>query len=839
MALSEEHNTDATEEVDADSLTNFLNTIKQYTEHYMQLANDDSIPKEYLNLIHQNDQYLEHEDHNNADLDIMSSCNDDNCFSLANFISIMNKYNENYAEIATDLDESDLIDILNDYLHLMHQHEDQFEVIFNDLKYCDINKCVKYQRYYRNQIRSHSNSDSSKVNNVTFCLFDKMHCYFQHSYDVGHRLTSNELQDIDQITNESKYDDENVLNKYIFNDKLLEINKRIKLKRLENKRFHSNTNTVTVSKYNQLFEVTETKQEIHSKMYSFGHAFKYGYDGEKQYSNAMIKVFPKYESFKQELLEKYNNIETLNIDQYNQEYKKANIHLNSYFCKHNPSFQPYNDTNFQSGYSSTKWTLHLEYVLALMVYCNFDKLQYIFSKTYREHIEQRSEELIKNDINHENFYYWGKYLKIAVKQFGVKFGELSVSKFYHGVNQKMYLPRYSGINGQNGININGPLSTSSSYDVAVIFADNAGAILTFEEQGGSRASTGRCFPTAWLSDYSSEKECLFLQSGSAFCVSNIIEIDTGYEYKNVLKAAGLINTIMNAADEEQMMKDMNDSMRDLIKVFFEDKLLESTTISTHKPLSMTKLAKHIVDSGFDNVYEMEIDYYSFRKYAVDIMPFLLHTECEWINLKLIKILFPNVNSIIISNIKLNPKIFEYILQLTEISNSKLRLIQIEYISKSNEKLFTEIMQKYSLEYRKRGWFIYGSHDFENTVFIEQCNELEFIAQVMSMMNKIYFYDANSYIAQLIEKLTKSVIYGNYVNDVKQKEFSAYCAKQVFVEVIWNIFSSNKESYLFKLLLHSNIKNWIKIDVLIQLFPNIKTLQISGCDLNIMILDNIW
>ena len=57
-----------------------------------------------------------------------------------------------------------------------------------------------------------------------------------------------------------------------------------------------------------------------------------------------------------------------------------------------------------------------------MIYCNYDVLQYEFSKTYRESISK-----------HNNFYHLGKYLKMAVRRFGTVINEGAVKTFYHGV----------------------------------------------------------------------------------------------------------------------------------------------------------------------------------------------------------------------------------------------------------------------------------------------------------------------------------------------------------------------------------------------------------------------
>ncbi len=65
-----------------------------------------------------------------------------------------------------------------------------------------------------------------------------------------------------------------------------------------------------------------------------------------------------------------NDIATMNVEQFNNEYKKSQIHFNSRHCKNMVS-------------CNEKIVLTLQHVLVLMIYCNYTNLQNQFSKTYR------------------------------------------------------------------------------------------------------------------------------------------------------------------------------------------------------------------------------------------------------------------------------------------------------------------------------------------------------------------------------------------------------------------------------------------------------------------------
>eukprot|EP01084_Bolivina_argentea_P319562 554273_1 len=107
--------------------------------------------------------------------------------------------------------------------------------------------------------------------------------------------------------------------------------------------------------------------------------------------------------FKQELIQ--NPFAPINIDLYKGEYRKAQIKLASKYCKTNHHFQSHDQKCFDDVYQVIHWKFKLEYIMAMMLYCNYTALQYAFSKTYREN----------RGNNHKYFYFWGMYLKICMQ----------------------------------------------------------------------------------------------------------------------------------------------------------------------------------------------------------------------------------------------------------------------------------------------------------------------------------------------------------------------------------------------------------------------------------------
>eukprot|EP01084_Bolivina_argentea_P215687 366243_1 len=313
-------------------------------------------------------------------------CKDNkDCKILQEFLQFLMKYNKHCEEISNDIDNSKLLQIVNDYLHLLHEHDnnDQINYIVDKLGECDVSQCKLFSRNYTKRI----NNTETYACTVAYSVIDKIHCYFQHCYDTGNRLSPEDQMQLDKCMNDEK-DSGTTFDKYAINQRIIGMKKILIIKQKQNV-INSNS-TLIRNKYNQLF--TEEKHNLHKQnidvdntsVYSFGYSFKYGYDDERLNDDEYIDVTNKYKSFKEELTQ--HNINNLAIEQYNIEYTKANIHFRSYFC-----------AKTYKSIQNKSFPFLIEYILALMIYCNYDKLQCEFSKTYRDN-EGRY---------HNQFYFLG------------------------------------------------------------------------------------------------------------------------------------------------------------------------------------------------------------------------------------------------------------------------------------------------------------------------------------------------------------------------------------------------------------------------------------------------
>eukprot|EP01084_Bolivina_argentea_P052975 97253_1 len=292
---------------------------------------------------------------------------------------IMNKYNTH----SQSTDDVDIHLIVNDFLSLLQKHneDDEFEYIYQAFGgVCGIQKCQSFRRNYRNRIDVTIKAvhNITVIHSVKMQILDRIHCFYQHSFDIGYRMNFNDRLYLKN--NPYKQD------KYCLQKKQL-----AKLKQLLSSKHQMCWNNM---KFNQL-NFQNVRQNSLEPTYSFGYKFMYGYDNEDRYDDNNIfgsktlgiAVSRKYYSLKAEMI--YNKISRMNIVQFNNEYKKAMAHFVSDYCK--KQFK-------HTKHSHEHRNVDIQHLLALMIYCNYDHLQYEFSKTYRE----------QHGEKHHEYYHLGK-----------------------------------------------------------------------------------------------------------------------------------------------------------------------------------------------------------------------------------------------------------------------------------------------------------------------------------------------------------------------------------------------------------------------------------------------
>eukprot|EP01084_Bolivina_argentea_P301536 520241_1 len=362
-----------------------------------------------------------------------------NCIQLDQLIELMQQY-KNGSMALIDIDSINTLKILNWFLHLLQSHnnnDEEFEYIANLFGSCNICKCTIFHRNCRDKFKiTHQQIHVAKSN---IRILDKIHCFYMHCYDIGNRLSSVDRKIINQMVEQKHNGDEFVdYMKFHMMKKINETKEKHKCVEVLNNR--------SIHKFNQL---SELKQPIppnyQYNIYAFGSEIIYGcndfeYSANIAYENSVIEVEPKYKTIKQELLT--NSIQVLLVQQFDNEFETAMLH-------------------FQSNYRNANYaSMQFEVVLALMIYCNYSQLSYVFSKTYRENTKQ-----------HCNYYHLGKYLKMSVHLHGTTVANGKISTFYHGIGEQLLFSDLFGNDGC-GVAIYCPLSTSSVLAVAINFTNN-------------------------------------------------------------------------------------------------------------------------------------------------------------------------------------------------------------------------------------------------------------------------------------------------------------------------------------------------------------------------------
>eukprot|EP01084_Bolivina_argentea_P272926 464810_1 len=554
---------------------------------------------------------------------------------------------------------------LDAFLHLLEQHSNddvQFQYIYDTMGgKCDISHCKLFSRHYRD--RNLCNNDHCY--NINQQILDKIHSFFIHSYDIVHRLTCEELLLLHNISNtqESKCDQNTFIDtKTVTLSKIISNKPKLLPKEAMKRRF---------DRYQPLND--ENKETV-DKKYEFGVLFDYDNDEKKE--AVPIPVFGKYSSVKEELTG--NALCALNMSQFNHEMQKASIHYNSAYRRNN---RDWND-------------IMIDHVLALMIYCNYNDLQNIFSKTYyiNEYIQK-----------HNEFYHLGKYISVAVNTFGSSMSNGNVnwvrngpSRLYHGTGETLLFERLYGLTS-DGISIYAPLSTSSSIEVAMNFTNhNNGMMIEF----GPTGNNSKYFKLAWLSDFPNEKEHLFIQNQGTLSIANITDARTGVEFDCILKAIRVLQEITSYVNRANFTNgldfgnilDITDNEAQFIAGILSHQLSIKLPDQWEPFKSLHEYGVQLFNLYCVNKTALGINFMN-KKDWLFFHGLLFHTEYEyeWIKLDLLKILFPSILEMRIENLKFCHEMFKDILKY--LTDGKCQRIEMQ-IRNIDGKKATSLISKY-------------------------------------------------------------------------------------------------------------------------------------------------
>eukprot|EP01084_Bolivina_argentea_P145842 255518_1 len=752
-----------------------------------------------------------------------------NCLYFKRFMVLMNEYSNNEHRLMTSIH---IKRILDDYLHLITTHHSSYEfaLIVNNLCDCDISHCQCIIRNTRNRDDSVVENEQ-KINAQDIALqdiMDKIHCFYHHSIDTGHRLTFQQNQKISNFETEisnnmHKLDD---LSGYLVDKAFHKIKKMLELNRKKYKLMNNNSVNRRNHNYkyisNQLFpdiDVKESKENINAtdswSIYHSGKQFLYGYDTEHKISgisdydrltekniefdnSKAIIVSPKYADLKEELTN--NGIKCLGITQYNVEYQKALYHFSTQHRQ-----KQYNNMN-------------VENILSLLVYCNCDGLQNEFSKTYRS----------DNGMLHNNFFHMGKNLKMSVhsrNKTGPNCGCCGEQRvYYHGISQILTFPLYGMENydanvysRRAGIHIHGPLSTSACRDVAMNFADISGLIVQFKDNNSKhRRFSPDPMNVSWLSDYPHEQEHLYIQNMFKLQIFSILEVQTGTDHTFLLAA---LNIISGGFDSYAPPK--------FIDAIIQDRL--SGKFAKYKPFTqLSEYGRKICDVYFNQTKQI-----SLAKLQWSHLGFwnVQKKFDEWVNLGLLMVVFPNLEKVTVHVQNITCMVFDDIQSLFTKCDKPIKICIKSYGSNS-----LQFLKKYYLSFGKINCFVYNTGQFEPisrisngyfNIFVERCSLDTFVLFLIDCMDIIVYNDVNN-ISSLIKGLLERKISNVATTHNQQKQFNQHTDCKL--EIVINHAKLKSDSLFSGLQMFLTAQKYcLDIKKIQIVFPNLQRLKITDVD----------
>eukprot|EP01084_Bolivina_argentea_P032233 59614_1 len=586
------------------------------------------------------------------------SCNGyiDECSYMLSLKHIMQKYCDYQYKHCKNIRQK-----LNEFHHLLlcHTTDKEFERIYNLFGgHCDLEECSVYSRHYRNA-KNIATENLECKDIAAIQLLDTIHCFYSHTFDIGHMLTSKQKKIIQNSASIGKFQ--------IINKILCEKHSR--------HRSHRGDKSIMCSK----FMTSNAMKDNSDNVYSFGVEFKYTkskcednysinsfmLQDDRKYNESIpnaIYVNKKYGTLKKELTT--NPICSLTVKNYNVTYINAQ--------------RKFNSSHFKKKLFGSSRRPSFKHLLCIMIRCNFDSFQYEFNKTYRRNDINESDESIAK--RHQNFYWLAKYLKQVINLYGYKFID---RKYYHGVSKYVSFDALKGYGTTHGLTIWSPISTTDQFAVAMNFTHhNKGIILEFGSYevnqcgfGGyyKRRHIAKCLSVNWLSRYPSENESLFVQSIEAISIINIISASIGTEYENILKALQLITDLVS---EEPVSNIFDEDIIVLAAAILEHQL--SKKLEQYKPYKFDEYAEELIKIYFQNsikrIFINRIAMFTMYKKYSSITTLCCTSDLLWIDLKKLNIIFPGAIELSVSGITVTTEILDDILINIQQKNCHLEVI---------------------------------------------------------------------------------------------------------------------------------------------------------------------
>eukprot|EP01084_Bolivina_argentea_P167891 291259_1 len=670
-----------------------------------------------------------------------------------------NEWNEFMEAIFDDIYEPH--DLINDFHHLLFDHKNRFEDIHNALvstcniqNDCLLAKCIMLRRNYRDR----SNDDDEIFKNLSIIenktiyakqrILDRIHCYFFHSFHIGHILRKRDQQVLvaaemkDNHMLEEKTQNSSSVTSVTEDSKIVStaIDGNIHVFIKNRRKLCENIDGLFRLKSAHARFTTNLDQEL-----IFDHGIRYFYwkyykesdeindtvfllamDGclkrnDEAYANEGYSVQDwyiehKYHNLKDELLN--NRICVLSQLQWDSLHLQAQTHVRSCYGKQIrsrgvPQYEMANES-----------PLGIHHAAAMMVYCNYDELQRQFSMTYRRRKHEDDKSLKQR---HSNFAHLGRLLREVTECFGhanqnLSFDEINYQILWHGISRKTQFASIKPI-------VKTPLSTTTEYAVAVNFSREEGLILQlnlnprwlyYRRIIRYEKSTSAYFDCVWLSDYPSEKEMFFIGGYTFFDIGNII-VQPNINYETYITGIKAILEPIQFCTNLSCARVLGKREKQIGFRVFSNELFKIYPSNKHAyPLESIP---PYIDRLFHN-YCLSIKRVTFFAFQnsnffgemIKVLRAVFFTDDNMINWNTVMMFFPSLDEIWVEyncNAKettldmIQKDDFWSLLALFLATQPRLHRIVVDLVYyKGNENLINSVAEKQATLYRFIGWDIY-------------------------------------------------------------------------------------------------------------------------------------
>eukprot|EP01084_Bolivina_argentea_P193228 331536_1 len=334
--------------------------------------------------------------------------------------------------------------------------------------------------------------------------------------------------------------------------------------------------------------------------------------------------------------------------------------------------------------------MSLDCILVSMFYCNYTQLQTEFTKTYRKIYENETYEEINK--RHSNYYWFGKLLDQAVVEFGTHIQSGYIKYFYHGIGEQLVFPEIIYFQ------CSGPTSTSSVFEVAVNFTNHNNGMVV-EICDDNYMQSAQCLSVCWLSDFGNESEYLFIGGHIGWLrMTDLIDARSGRKYKYILKALRIID---DANEQCISYKDISNSVK-LVSHFLSSMLTEYEQCHY---LKNDYYAQNMVNRYFENKKSININWNTLSFLSDLFFDLFYYSEYEWIKLKELNILFPNIQTVEVQNIHLCSLTLDTILNYLSNHKTTIKEIKIYNIKANSSLTVLSAGTKYAPKFKCQNWDI--------------------------------------------------------------------------------------------------------------------------------------